>query len=73
MSNTTEHLDKLNTEKIFDRFYRADDARNQKSGGYGIGLSVAKAIIQSLKGSITVQKQSENKLTFVVKLPLEIV
>ena len=73
VSNTTEHLDKLNTEKIFDRFYRADDARNQKSGGYGIGLSVAKAIIQSLKGSITVQKQSENKLTFVVKLPLEIV
>lgn len=73
VSNTTEHLDKLDTQKIFDRFYRANDARNQKSGGYGIGLSVAKAIIQSLKGSIIVQKQSENKLTFVVKLPLEIV
>ena len=73
VSNTAENLDKLDTEKIFDRFYRADDARNQKSGGYGIGLSVAKAIIQSLKGSITVQKQGENKLIFVVKLPLEII
>lgn len=73
VSNTAENLDKLDTEKIFDRFYRADDARNQKSGGYGIGLSVARAIVQSLKGSITVQKQGENKLIFVVKLPLEII
>lgn len=73
VSNTAENLDKLDTEKVFDRFYRVDDARNQKSGGYGIGLSVARAIVQSLKGSITVQKQGENKLIFVVKLPLEII
>ena len=73
VSNTAENLDKLDTEKVFDRFYRADDARNQKSGGYGIGLSVARAIVQSLKGSITVQKQGDNKLIFVIKLPLEII
>lgn len=73
VSNTAENLDKLDVEKIFDRFYRADDARNQKSGGYGIGLSAARAIVQSLKGSITVQKQGDNKLIFVIKLPLEII
>lgn len=33
-----------NLEKLFDRFYRADTARTQKKGGYGIGLSVARVI-----------------------------
>ncbi len=71
VANTADNLEKLELDKIFDRFYRADDARTQKSGGYGIGLSAAKAIVQSLKGAITVQKQNDNKIVFVVKLPLE--
>lgn len=71
VSNTADNLEKLELDKMFDRFYRADDARGQKSGGYGIGLSAAKAIVQSLKGTITVQKQNENKIVFTVKLPLE--
>ena len=33
-----------NLEKLFDRFYRADTARTQKKGGYGIGISVARVI-----------------------------
>jgi len=71
VANTTENLDTLELEKIFDRFYRGDDARTQKNGGYGIGLSAAKTIVESLKGTITVQKQNENKIIFIVKLPLE--
>ena len=71
VANTADNLEKLQLDKIFDRFYRADDARCQKSGGYGIGLSAAKAIVESLKGTITVQKQNENKIIFMVKLPLE--
>ena len=73
VANTAENLDKLELDKIFDRFYRGDDARTQKSGGYGIGLSAAMAIVQSLKGVILVQRQNTNKIVFVVKLPLELV
>lgn len=71
--NTAVNLENLQLDKIFDRFYRGDDARTQKNGGYGIGLSAAKAIVQSLKGTITVQKQNINKIVFVVKLPLELI
>lgn len=71
VANTAENLENLQLDKLFDRFYRGDDARTQKNGGYGIGLSAAKAIVQTLKGSITVQKQNINKIVFVVKLPLE--
>ncbi len=41
-----------NPEKWFDRFYREDSARTQKSGGYGIGLSVARAVAEAHRGSI---------------------
>ena len=56
-----------NPEKLFDRFYRADDARTQKNGGYGIGLSVAQAIVQIHKGSITAQS-NDNELSIIVRL-----
>ena len=71
VANTAENLQNLELDKLFDRFYRGDDARTQTSGGYGIGLSAAKTIVESLKGTISVQKQNENKIIFVVKLPLE--
>lgn len=71
VANDAENLEKLQLNKIFDRFYRGDDARTQKSGGYGIGLSAAKAIVQSLQGNISVQTKDLKKLVFVVKWPLE--
>src|SRR5699024_3071745 len=40
-------------ERLFDRFYRGDPARTQKSGGYGIGLSAARAVTETHGGSIT--------------------
>ncbi len=42
----------INTERLFDRFYRADPSRNSQSGGYGIGLSLARAIVQAHNGKI---------------------
>ena len=71
--NTGQDLEKLELDKVFDRFYRGDYARTQSSGGYGIGLSAAKAIVQSLKGTIGVWRQEENKIAFGIKLPLEII
>lgn len=53
IANTCEPID--HPEKLFDRFYRGDSARTQKNGGYGIGLSVALAIAELHKGSITAE------------------
>lgn len=70
ISNTAENLQNLQLDKIFDRFYRGDVARTQKNGGYGIGLSSALAIVQSLKGLITVQTENFEIIIFTVKLPI---
>lgn len=55
-------------EQLFDRFYRGNDARTQKSGGYGIGLSAAQAIVEAQKGSIRASYEGENTVVFTVRL-----
>jgi signal transduction histidine kinase len=52
---------------IFDRFYRADADRSRKKGGYGIGLSAAKAIASANQGSIHAAYE-EDRLVFTVVL-----
>lgn len=50
--NTVESITKEDTERMFERFYRADFSRNSETGGYGIGLSIASAIVSAHKGKI---------------------
>lgn len=66
IKNTCEVLPTAPPDKMFDRFYRADEARTQKSGGYGIGLSVAESIVQTNKGEITAKYEEPNWVSFVV-------
>ena len=66
LENTCENLPNINPEKLFDRFYRADEARTQKTGGYGIGLSVAKAIVNAQNGKITANYIDNNKICFEI-------
>ncbi|MGN0400232.1 MAG: sensor histidine kinase [Blautia sp.] len=56
--------------RLFDRFYRTDQSRSRQTGGYGIGLSVAKAIVQTHKGKI-MAKAEKNGILFTVKIPLK--
>lgn len=58
-------------EHIFERFYRADSARSkQETSGYGIGLSIAKQIIDAHDGTIAVQSKPNKGSTFTITLPL---
>lgn len=56
-------------KKIFDRFYRVDKARTRQKGGFGLGLSLAKQILESLHGTITVQDNTPQGSIFEVRVP----
>jgi signal transduction histidine kinase len=56
---------------IFDRFYRADKSRTQSDiQGYGLGLSIAKEVVEKHRGQITVSSVVESGTTFTVQLPV---
>lgn len=56
--------------KIFDRFYRVDNARSRVKGGSGLGLAIAKWIVEAHKGSIEVESAPNQGSIFTVKIPV---
>lgn len=68
--NTTESISRENLEHLFDRFYRADRSRNSRTGGYGLGLSIAAATVEAHKGKITAATEDEKSLMITVTLPM---
>jgi len=69
VANTGEAIPADKREKIFERFYRLDKARSRESNHYGLGLSIAKAIITEHKGKISVDC-ANGWTTFTVTLPV---
>jgi len=67
---TTDPIEKQNLPHIFERFYRLDTSRNSQTGGYGIGLSVAKAIVATHNGKITATTPDGQSLLITVQFPL---
>ena len=58
-------------KKIFDRFYRVDKARTRQKGGFGLGLSLAKQIVDALKGSISVKDNKPHGTIFELKIAIQ--
>ncbi|MBR3535229.1 MAG: sensor histidine kinase [Oscillospiraceae bacterium] len=57
--------------KVFERFYRADDARNRKTGGTGLGLSIAKWIVDRHGGHFDIKSYPDAGTRFSVFLPVK--
>lgn len=66
--NSVDFIEKEHLSRLFERFYRTDNSRNSKTGGYGIGLSIAKAVVDSHKGKITAQTSDGHSLEITVIL-----
>lgn len=63
-------ITKADLSRIFDRFFRADEARNGQSGGHGLGLSIARIIAASHGGRIHARSQRGIGSAFTLEIPL---
>lgn len=62
-------IDKIHLDKIFDRFYRVDQSRCRNEGSLGLGLSIAKWIVDEHKGTISVKSTPGKGTEFIISLP----
>ena len=69
-NDAAERISDSDLVHIFDRFYRADASRNSSTGGHGIGLSIAKAIVEAHGGSISASTKTGNDFCVTASLPL---
>lgn len=70
VKNTGDGIKKEDLEKIFERFYRIDTSRARETGGYGLGLSIAKSIVESHNGKIYAESNIGKDTTFIVEFTL---
>ena len=70
IKNSGKGIAKQDLPKIFDRFYRADPSRTGGNGGYGLGLSIARTIVDRLGGEIHAESEENVSTTFLFTLPL---
>lgn len=70
LRNQGEVLSQENLAKIFDQFYRSDSARKTRNGGAGLGLAIAKEIVELHNGTICAGSE-DGETVFTVELPLE--
>ncbi len=64
-------LSEEDKKKVFSRFYRVDKARSRERGGNGLGLSIAKELVEGYNGKISVTSHLNQGSVFKVKLPIK--
>ena len=69
VSDTGIGIDPVHHEKIFERFFQVDKSKARKYEGSGIGLAIARTIIEAHEGSISIQSEVERGSTFTITLP----
>lgn len=69
ISNASRDISEGERDRIFDRFYRGDPARNRKVEGVGLGLSLSREIARAHQGDLTLNATVPGQTTFVLSLP----
>lgn len=64
--NTGSGVKESEKDKLFERFYRSDESRNRSTGGYGLGLAIAKSIIDKHKFKVIVDNDEGRSICFRV-------
>ena len=68
VSNPCAGLDTAELDRLFDRFYRPDRSRSKQTGGFGVGLSIVRGIVEAHKGTIRAECPAEGVIQFVAVL-----
>ena len=68
--NTGEGISQENINNIFRRFFKVDTSHKETANSFGLGLSIAHSIVQSLKGEIYCQSELGKYTKFTVELPI---
>lgn len=71
LTNTGKGIPEEHLDRIFDRFYRIDKSRSRNSGGYGLGLAIAKTIVEQHGGKISVKSVLNESTSFKIELPIK--
>ncbi|OGP53921.1 MAG: hypothetical protein A2Y65_01695 [Deltaproteobacteria bacterium RBG_13_52_11] len=71
VSDTGVGISQKDLKRVFDRFFRVDQARSRETGGTGLGLSICQWIVHAHEGQIAVESKVGKGSTFTVTLPLK--
>jgi two-component system sensor histidine kinase SenX3 len=70
IEDTGEGIPTRDVERVFERFYRVDNARSRATGGTGLGLAIVKHVVESHGGIVGVESELGAGSTFTVRLPV---
>ena len=62
-------IPRAEAERVFERFYRSDQARSSNDGGSGLGLAIARWIVELHDGTIRTEERTPNGCRMIVELP----